>query len=412
MKNKLPQQILNFISLLILSTYSISLVIFVNNPSKTYIENYFAYVVLSIFLVYVIFYRKIFFPKIYIGFVVFFFMSMVLLIFYPSSDSFDLLISLIKIFIFSIIVYNILIFNNSSISIEIGLIIGLLYSIFSGYYFGRDYFVGFMEQRYAGTLENPNHYAFMLTVALLLLIRRFLFLIQSKKKYNQYIHLVIRSSIITLILIISSEVVFYSISRQGILIVLLLLTFLFYQTYRESQTIGKIVLVCIASYISFVSLQIVRNTPFIYNRLGALFTFFDSNSSFEMDTSLIYRFKYLGDAYNLWLENPIFGIGLHQFKHLNQSGVSHNNFLEILVNNGIVGFISYYVFYVYIFLSYIRIKKHNKIDANWLLTVFLMLIIADMTVLTYIEKPNWLIFSIVLFVIHSYKKDDSITLEL
>ena len=73
---------------------------------------------------------------------------------------------------------------------------------------------------------------------------------------------------------------------------------------------------------------------------------------------------------------------------------------------------SYYVFYVYIFLSYIRIKKFNKIDANWLLTVLLMLIIADMTVLTYIEKPNWLIFSIVLFVIHSYKKDDSITLEL
>ena len=61
---------------------------------------------------------------------------------------------------------------------------------------------------------------------------------------------------------------------------------------------------------------------------------------------------------------------------------------------------------------YIQIKKYNKIDANWLLTVLLMLIIADMTVLTYIEKPTWLIFSIVLFVIHSYKKDDCITLEL
>jgi len=412
MKNKLPKQILNFISLLILSAYSISLVIFVNNPSKTYIENYFAYVVLFIFLVYVVFYRKIFFPKIYIGFTVFLFMSMLLLIFYPNNDSLNLLISLIQIFIFSIIIYNILIFNNSSISIEIGLIIGLLYSIFAGYYFGRDYFAGFMEQRYAGTLENPNHYAFMLTVALLLLVRRFLFFIQSEKKYNQYIHLIIKSSIITLILIISSEVVFYSMSRQGILIVLLLLSFLFYQTYRESQTIGKIVLVCITSYISFLSLQIIQNTPLVYNRLGALFTFFNPNSMFEMDTSLINRSKYLSDAYNLWLENPIFGVGLHQFKHLNQSGVSHNNFLEILVNNGIIGFISYYIFYIYIFLSYIKIKKYNKIDANWLLTVLLMLIIADMTVLTYIEKPNWLIFSVVLFVIHSYKKDNHITLEL
>ena len=50
MKDKLPKQILNFISLLILSAYSISLVVFVNNSSKTYIENYFAYVVLFIFI--------------------------------------------------------------------------------------------------------------------------------------------------------------------------------------------------------------------------------------------------------------------------------------------------------------------------------------------------------------------------
>ena len=82
-------------------------------------------------------------------------------------------------------------------------------------------------------------------------------------------------------------------SRQGILIVLLLLSFLFYQTYRESQTIGKIVLVCITSYISFLSLQIIQNTPLIYNRLGALFTFFNPNSMFEIDTSLINRSKYL-----------------------------------------------------------------------------------------------------------------------
>ena len=30
-----------------------------------------------------------------------------------------------------------------------------------------------------------------------------------------------------------------------------------------------------------------------------------------------------------------------------------------------------------------------------------MLFIADMTILTYMEKPNWLIFSVVLFVVHS-----------
>ena len=141
--------------------------------------------------------------------------------------------------------------------------------------------------------------------------------------------------------------------------------------------------------------------------MGALFTWFGGSAEFEIDNSLYYRFRYMIDAYNLWLDKPIFGHGLHQFKYVNQSGVSHNNFLEILVNNGFIGFISYYAFYIYIILSYFGIKIYNKIDANWLITVLLMLFIADMTVLTYIEKPNWLIFSTVLFVINEYKKNDS-----
>ena len=133
-------------------------------------------------------------------------------------------------------------------------------------------------------------------------------------------------------------------------------------------------------------------------------TIFNPNSSFEMDTSLIYRFAYMNDAYNLWLEKPLFGHGLHQFKYVNQSGVSHNNFFEILVNNGILGFIAYYVLYIYILFSFFKIKLYNKIDSNWMLTVLFMLFIADMTILTYMEKPNWLIFSVVLFVIHSHTK--------
>ena len=40
---------LNLLSLITLTLYSISLVIFVNNVELTYIENYFAYVVLFTF---------------------------------------------------------------------------------------------------------------------------------------------------------------------------------------------------------------------------------------------------------------------------------------------------------------------------------------------------------------------------
>ena len=118
------------------------------------------------------------------------------------------------------------------------------------------------------------------------------------------------------------------------------------------------------------------------------------------------------DAYNLWLEKPLFGHGLHQFKYVNQSGVSHNNFFEILVNNGLIGFLSYYSLYIYILFSFFKIRLYNKVDSNWMLIVLIMLFVADMTILTYIEKPNWLIFSVVLFIISKYDKDNSFIFRL
>jgi len=302
-----------------------------------------------------------------------------------------------------------MIYNDSSIPLEIGLVSGLTFSIYIGYFVGRDYFSGSILQRYSGTLENPNHYSFMLTVALLFLIRRFLYFRKSKKYNNILINILV----IGLILIFSYEVVFYAISRQGILLVILLLSFLFFEMFKTSSSIGRLILFISSIFIILYSWFVIQDMPLVYRRLGTLFTLFNANSSFEMDISLISRFAYMNDAYNLWLERPLFGHGLHQFKHINQSGVSHNNFFEILVNNGILGFVSYYSLYIYIFISYFKIKIYNKIDSNWMLTVILMLFIADMTILTYMEKPNWLIFSVVLFVIHSNNlKNNNFTINL
>ena len=404
----------SILSVLVLVWIILSFMIYLNQtnlvyvPSKTYIENYFGYVVLAIFLIQSFFvYKRIYLPKIYIGFFIFLLMSFIALFFYPSDDSFDLLLSLLQIFIFSIVVYNILIYNDSALSLEIGIVFGLIYSVYIGYFVGRDFFTGFLTQRYSGTLANPNHYSFMITVALLFLIRRFLLFSRSRDKANFYNYI-----IVFLILVFSYEVIFYALSRQGILIVFILLLFLFYQTLSQSSNINKIFIVLIFLSLFFYTYNTIINNELLYNRLGALFSLFSTSDEFLIDNSLVYRFRYMIDAYKLWLEKPIFGYGLHQFKYVNNSGVSHNNFLEILVNNGIIGFISYYSLYIYIFKSYFLIRSYNRIDSNWLITVLLMLFIADMTVISYIEKPNWLIFSTVLYVISLYNKNQNIIIRI
>ena len=52
------------------------------------------------------------------------------------------------------------------------------------------------------------------------------------------------------------------------------------------------------------------------------------------------------------MNSPIYGYGFDSFKYYNQSVTgrfyySHNNFIEMLYNTGIIGFILYYWYYLY-----------------------------------------------------------------
>ena len=59
-----------------------------------------------------------------------------------------------------------------------------------------------------------------------------------------------------------------------------------------------------------------------------------------------------------WQESPLWGYGFDSFKYFNESVTghfyySHNNFVEMLYNLGIIGFIAYYSYYIkLLFASY------------------------------------------------------------
>ena len=52
-----------------------------------------------------------------------------------------------------------------------------------------------------------------------------------------------------------------------------------------------------------------------------------------------------------WMQSPIWGYGFDSFKYYNQIVTgrfyySHNNFVELLYNEGIIGFVLYYWYYI------------------------------------------------------------------
>lgn len=82
------------------------------------------------------------------------------------------------------------------------------------------------------------------------------------------------------------------------------------------------------------------------------------------DSSSITRAMMLNSAMQTFYDNPIFGVGMNNFRFFNIVRVTyaHNNFAEIAADLGMLGLVAYYWIYVYIIRDYFKkYKKHDKI---------------------------------------------------
>ncbi len=117
-----------------------------------------------------------------------------------------------------------------------------------------------------------------------------------------------------------------------------------------------IALVAVALY------YLIMKVPFFYESIGSRFDSFFGAAGAEEDTSAILRQQMTEAAWDKWPESPIWGHGFDSFKYYNAEHVtgkmfySHNNFLELLYNQGLIGFIAYYSLYVYLFVKAWKMK--------------------------------------------------------
>lgn len=135
-----------------------------------------------------------------------------------------------------------------------------------------------------------------------------------------------------------------------------------------------------------VLLYLLMNVPFLYENIGYRFEGFlnyASGSISNADYSTIQRELMSSRAFELWLEAPIIGHGLNMFSVLGGWGVySHRNYLELLCNHGLIGFILYYSYWVYLAFQLYRIKE-NSVMKLFLLAVLGSFVIFDYGAVSY-----------------------------
>lgn len=117
---------------------------------------------------------------------------------------------------------------------------------------------------------------------------------------------------------------------------------------------------------------LIMNVPVFYEILGSRF---ESLLSFmnggvqSADASTVVRNKMIEGGMREWTATPIFGHGFDSFKIFNAvltgyKVYSHNNFVEMLYNGGIVGFILYYGFYAIILIKSLKNTKQLSPEAR------------------------------------------------
>lgn len=168
-----------------------------------------------------------------------------------------------------------------------------------------------------------------------------------------------------ILVIIGSLLVVFTGSATGILMLFSFLTYKFYQFSQKMKVVFLSLSTLLASYSVYYFADEYAN---VIKKFSSILAVLTGTGSVE-DGSIQSRLWLLYQGLSVWSENLLFGVGLNNSRlyiqsagRWGESGMNtHNNYLEMLVASGLVGFILHFgiIFFVLLFSG--RSSYKNKI---------------------------------------------------
>lgn len=232
----------------------------------------------------------------------------------------------------------------------------------------------YISGRLLGTTANPNHLSFLACFSLVCTL------------FSQRIS----PRTIGVLVFVVVPLVWLTQSRKGILIVGAL-CFLFYSGLFEKKVSFKGLAPLVGFSAIFGGVIYFLFDFFMSTSLGerfmgiglsqiSNFSLADAQS-YEGDSSSKWRLIFLATALELFLENPVFGIGLDGFKTIFADDLySHSNLAELASTLGVAGLLLYYRFLVRLLRALISRVTFGRV-ATVLIFIFL-----EFTMVSYFER--------------------------
>ena len=225
-----------------------------------------------------------------------------------------------------------------------------------------------------GTVGNPNVLSFVMLISILV---SSIYIgkresISNAFYYYQYLNMLLALYVILL-----------TASKKGAIFGALLFLIFLIQTVKDPKMFFKFLLGAL------LGLLILSNFINMDNIIGAFentmrrFMSFESQMASESTSGSTGERKYfIQIGLEFFQNNPIWGHGLDTFRFLNPMGVyAHNNYIEVLVGMGIVGFGLFYAIYATLIKK--MFEMDNKQMRNFFLAFTFILLFMEMAFVSY-----------------------------
>ncbi len=227
----------------------------------------------------------------------------------------------------------------------------------------------YINTRGGDIVENANVIAFVAAFSVI-----FSFIIVKTDKTNKKWLYIITSIICLIFGILSGSRKIYA---------FLIAFFVLYYFLKSKDVMKKAFKLLLSLFAVAITFLLIMKIPFLYDLVGSrietMFLGFFGNST---DGSTSFRIKLLQWGVEWFQQKPFIGYGLDCFKyllgtqHITWAGVegvyAHNNYIELLVDCGIIGTFLYYLIYLQVIKK--SIKSRNILSIFSLSIIFSMLI--------------------------------------
>lgn len=160
------------------------------------------------------------------------------------------------------------------------------------------------------------------------------------------------------------------------------------------RTIGRVILVLLAGA---AVLYVVSRLPAFSNlsrRVQNLISLLRGNETRTTSDAWI-RLAYDRLGMRLFREHPILGIGIANANiytdlYYGHNHYLHNNYVELLACGGLVGFLIYYLPYLYLLIVFWKNRKHRDAEYNICFVLLVIRLIIDYGLVAYYSKSTYL----------------------